>query len=204
MRGRLLAPDRALAPFFPELVDAVGVEPCDPQTVPDARGQGYGLLPESRHHDRGNLVGQIEDARILDRVVTTAMGDAVSLPQLPDDLNRLFEHFEPDICRGPAIAEHMLVERLPAAHAPGEPTLEETGSRSGGMRIDGRVDADGGAGDPDPYLEPLRSGGQCPEDRPDERAVPLLADPGVEMIRDRNEVEPRLLGGDRDLDQLVW
>jgi hypothetical protein len=92
--------------------------------VPEpGRGLG-GTFAEPAHEDRGRLVGERVDARVVDLVVPTAGRDEVALPQLPHQGDRLFEHFHPDLVRRPTGADGVLVERLTGADAEREAPVQ--------------------------------------------------------------------------------
>ncbi len=76
-------------------------------------------------------------------------------------------------------------------------------ARGRGLRHDRRVDPDRRTGDS--RTEPQAFGRvRDPADhRPDEGALTLPVDPGMEMVRDQRELEPRLLGSPRARDEGV-
>ena len=86
------------------------------------------------------------------------------------------------------------LRRLAGADAEEEAALEEQGRRCCRMGDDRRVDAQDRAGHAGPDADGRRRLGHPAEDRPHERAVALLVDPRVEVVRDGQEVEARLLG----------
>ena len=88
----------------------------------------------------------------------------------------------------------MLVEVLAGADAEEEAARQHRGGGRGGLGDDRRVDAEYGARDAGADRDSLRRLGDAPEDAPDERALALAVDPGVEVIRDQGEVKSRLLG----------
>ena len=104
------------------------------------------------------------------------------------------QHLLADLDRRPPLPEHVLVERLAGADAEEEAALEEQGRRRRRLGDDRRVDAQDRAGHAGPDADGRRRLGHAAEDRPHERAVALLVDPRVEVVRDRQEVEARLLG----------
>ena len=63
------------------------------------------------------------------------------------------------------------------------------------------MDAHDRAGDPHDDTDVLRALGECAEHRPHERRVSLLVEPRVEVVGDRHEVEPTLLGHLRDVEE---
>ena len=76
------------------------------------------------------------------------MARAAALPEQPDDLDRLLEHLQAHVGLGPAVAEDVLVERLAAADAEREATVEQDDEvaaawaiTAGWMRIVGQVTA---------------------------------------------------------------
>jgi len=125
-----------------------------------------------------------------------------ALPQQADHLDSLLEHLQAHVGLGPAVAQDVLVERLAAADAEPEAPLVHDRASRGGLRDDGRVDAHGGAGDAggDRQLGDLS---ERPDDRPHERAVPLLVVPRVVVVGDPQRMEARLFGAPRLVDELT-
>jgi hypothetical protein len=90
---------------------------------------------------------------------------------------------------GPAIAEDVLVERLTAADAEREATVEQHGRRRGRLGDDGRVDAHGGTGHGRRHPHPRGRLGDRADRRPHKPAVALLIVPGVEVIGNPETLE---------------
>jgi hypothetical protein len=125
------------------------------------------------------------------------------MPQQADDLDRLLEHLDPLVGRGPARAGDVLVEVLARADAGEEAARHERLGGRRGLRDDRGVDPDQRARDPGAEAEALRRAGDPADHAPYERAVPLLRDPWVEVVGDQAEAEARLLGRRRVGDEVA-
>ena len=129
-------------------------------------------------------------------------GDGLALPQLADQLDRLLEHLQPDVGRGPDVAEHVLVECLAGPHAratnrPSSCTAAVAAAwamTAGWIRTVGQVTAVVTGSEQAWEIAPIIA--------PDERALPLLVVPRVVVVADPEGLEAGLLGGDRLLDEL--
>jgi hypothetical protein len=194
--------DRTLAALGAVEIDGLLVGRGGAEAVADAGGELDRLGAEAGDEDRRRLVGQVVDARVLDRVVRPAMAVLAALPQRADDLDGLLEHLQAHVGLRPAVAEDVLVERLPAADAEVEAPFEQDGARGGGLGDDRRVQAHGGAGDArrDGQLRGLRDRA---DDRPHEGAVALLVDPRVVVVGDPQRVEAGRLGAPGLVDEIA-
>ena len=171
-----------------------------PSPILAASRIAFGPKPETSIG--GGSARQVVDARVLDRVVAPVVALVAALPQQPDHLDRLLEHLQPNVGLGPAVAEDVLVERLPAADAELEAALVQHAAGRRRLRDDRRVDADRRAGDAGRHWEAGRLGERA-DDRPHERAVALRVVPRVVVVGDPQCVEAGRLGSARLLDQLA-
>lgn len=117
------------------------------EAVRDPAGQRSSLRAETGQVDRRWAIRSGEDLGVLNGVVPTAVLDHVAAVQSADHLDRFLQHLQPYVGGRPSIAEHRLVQCLTAAQAEREPAVEQYGAGRGGLRDDGRVDPNGGAGD---------------------------------------------------------
>ena len=101
------------------------------------------------------------------------------------------------------MAEHVLVERLSGTEAEKEPVVEQQGRRRSRLRDDRRMHSHRRAGHADSDLKAFGDGGDGAEDAPHEGAVSLRADPRVEVVGDRHEIEPGLLCSPRIGDEVA-
>jgi hypothetical protein len=130
------------------------------------------------------------------------MLDVLPGPELTDDVDRLLEHLEPLRRGGPTFAGHVFVEVLPRPHAEEESAGHHGGGRRGRLCDERRMHPDQRTRDAGPDTHPVRHRGDATQDAPHEGALALPRDPGMEMVRDQREREPRSLGGRRMPDQL--
>jgi hypothetical protein len=135
--------------------------------------------------------------------VLAVVGNAVALPQGSDHVDRLLEHLQADVGDRPAIAEHVLVEVLSRSHSQKEPSGQHRRTRGGCLSDDRGMDPDRGTGHAGPDPEAVGDLSDPPDHRPDEWALALFVDPGVEVIRDEAERETRLFGSRRVADQVL-
>ena len=119
----------------------------------------------------------------------------VALPELAHDLDRLLEHRDALVGRGPADAGDVLVQVLAGADAEEEAAgPHHRRARRRGLRDDRRVDADQRAGDARAEPEALGRLRDAADHAPDERALALRVVPRVEVVGDQAEREAGLLG----------
>jgi len=104
---------------------------------------------------------------------------------------------------GPVIAEDVLVERLAGAHAERETAAEQLLRRRGGLCDHRGVDPRRRAGDGGRDAQPVGRGCDAAQHGPDERAVTLIIEPGVEVVGDPRGGEAGALGEDGGLDELA-
>ena len=96
--------------------------------------------------------------------------------------------------RGPALADHVLVQVLPRPEPEAEAAAGEDPHRRRLLGDDRRVVADRRAGDVGHQADPLGHRGRGAEHRPGVGRVALLDQPGLEVVADLGEVEARRLG----------
>src|SRR5215211_1885582 len=171
--------------------------------VPDPCCDLDRLGAEGRDVDGRRLFGQGVEAGVLHGVVLAVVALVAALPQQPDHAHRLLHHLQADIGRGPVISEYVLVEVLTAADAEPEAPLEHRRRSSRRLGDDRWVDADGGAGDAGAETHLLGGGGHAPDHRPHERALALLVDPGMVVVRDPGGAESYLLRPPGVADEIV-
>src|SRR5215211_3025151 len=192
-----------LAGLLGEVVNEIRLRGGTHVAVPDLCRDPDRLGAEGRDVDGRRLVGQGVEAGVLHGVVLAVVALVAALPQQPNHAHRLLHHLQSDIGGWPVISEYVLVEVLAAADAEPEASLEHR--RRGGCRLgdDRRVDADGGAGDAGAEAHPLGGGGDPADHRPHERALALLVDPGVVVVRDPGGTESHLLRPPGVADEIV-
>ena len=95
---------------------------------------------------------------------------------------------------GPAGADDVLVQALSGPQSQREPVVAEQPQRGGALRDDGRMVAHGRTRDRRHQADPPRRLGQRAQYGPGQRRMPLLFEPGKEVIGNGREVETRLLG----------
>ena len=119
--------------------------------------------------------------------------DLLAAPQIADHLDSLLQHRQAQLDRRPAITEDVLVEGLTGTDAELEPTVEQ--HRAGRRRLgdDRRVDAHRRAGHGRADVQ-VGDGGDGPDHAPHERAVALLVEPRMEVVRDPHSVDAGLFG----------
>jgi hypothetical protein len=134
--------------------------------------------------------------------VLAAVAYELTGPQLANDLDRLLQHLEPYVDLGPSVTEDVLVQCLARSHAKAEPAWQQRGGRGGGLRDDRWMDAQVGAGHRrrDRKVDCL---GQRADHRPDERTLPLLVVPGMEVVGDPQGIEAGVLGAAGLIDERV-
>jgi MFS family permease len=170
--------------------------------VGDPRGEPDGLVAEPGHEDRRRLIRHRVQPRRLDRVVPPGMGDELAGQQFPDHVDRFLEHLHAFLGAGPPAAKDVLVQRLPGADAEGEPAPGQQRRCRGGLRHDGRVLAQQRAGHRRGHRQ--RRGLRYRADQgPHEPGLPLLVQPGVEVIGDPQGIEPGLFREPGLPDQLI-
>lgn len=133
-----------------------------------------------------------EQLSLFHGVVGAVVLDRVAFPQLADDADGLLQHLSAYVGAGPVDAGDVLVETLPGADAQEEAAVEHHCGGGGGVGDDCRMHADEGGGDPGAYTELLGGFGDATEDRPDEGALTLFGNPGMEVVGDAGEAEADL------------
>jgi hypothetical protein len=130
---------------------------------------------------------------VLHHVVLAVVGDQAALPHLADHRDGLLQHVEPGVHWRPVVAQNVLVQGLPGAHAESEAAAHQLLTGSRGLRDDHRMQA---------YrptrhrgLEPQVAGrpGNAANHGPDKRGMALLVEPGVEVVGDPRGTEAGLL-----------
>lgn len=113
---------------------------------PYLAGEPRGLRAEPGDEYRRRLVGDRVDAGILYRVVLSVVALRAAFPEEPHHLDRLFEHLQAHVGRGPAVAQDMLVQVLAGADAEVKPAFEHHGGGGSGLGEYGGVYSHGGTG----------------------------------------------------------
>src|SRR4051794_4902811 len=171
--------------------------------VGEPAGEVARLLARDGDTDRRRLVGQVPQPRRLDLEMLAADVDVAAGEQRTDDLDGFLESLVTDVRRGPALSDDVLVEVLAGAEAEGEPALAQQLHRGGLLGDDGRVVAEGRAGDVGHQRDPRRRPRGGAEHRPRIGRVALLVEPWEVVVGDDGEVEAGGLGGDHVVDQLA-
>jgi len=156
------------------------------------------------HVDWRQLVGQGKDLRVFDDEVVAVNGLWTTLPELPDDLDRLNQHCLPELDRRPSIAEDVLVEILAGADAKKKSSRHHRGGRSCRLRDDRWMNPENRASDTGTEPKPRRRMGNAADRSPNKGGMALPANPRVEVIRNERIRESGLFGLDGKIDQRVW
>ena len=130
---------------------------------------------------------------MVDRVVLASVGVLAALPEKADHLDRLLEHRDPFVWRGPAGAGDVLVQVLARAEPEREAARQHRADGGRGLRDDRRMRANQRARDPRRDFDPLGCLRDPAQHAPDERALSLRVDPGMEVVGDHREREAELL-----------
>ncbi len=136
-------------------------------------------------------------------VVLAVEGHRLLGPQLPDEPHRLAQPREALLVLRPGDTERALVQVLARADAEDHPVRKQHAERTERLGHDRGVVAkrrrvDGGAeGD---SIRPLPHRRQ-PRER--ERGVPVRMAPGLEVVADKNGIEPVTFGRDRKVEELT-
>ena len=187
--ARLAVPARLL-----ELLDRLALRRDGDQGVAGTAGQLGGLRLGGGDRDRGRLVRERVDPRLLDGVVRPVVRLVAALPEQAQHLDRLLEHLQPLLRAGPHGAGDVLVQLLAGADAQEEAALQHHLRGCRGLGDDRRMDPDRRAGHARAEAQ-LLGGLRDPADHaPDERALALRVDPGVVVVGDQRKGEARLLG----------
>ena len=150
--------------------------------------------------------GERVEPRVVEGVVPAPMGLFPALPEEADHLDRLLEHLDSLVGRGPARAGDVLVQVLACTEAEREPAGQHRADGRRGLSHDRRMRSDQRAGDAGGELESLRRLRDPAEHAPDEWALALGVDPGVEVVGDHREGEAQLLrprGGANEVERCV-
>ena len=154
--------------------------------------------------DRHRLVRFVVDRRPHRFVVLALEVDPLLAPQLLDQFDRLGEAPAPLFrARELAAGGGRLVQRLAGADAEEDAARGQRAERAEGLGDDRRVVAQGRGEDAGPDHHPLGRGGERAEPDQRVRRVAALVAPGLEVVGDRDDVEPRLLRLDREVEQLA-
>src|SRR5262249_14791630 len=140
---------------------------------------------------------------LLHRVEGAAVALKTALPQEPDDVNGLGQARLTHVSLRPSLADDVLVQVFPGAHAQKETSRHHGRGGGGGLRDDG-------GGHPPRRARHRRSEPEScgrepdrPDHAPHERALPPPIDPRVEMIGDHGEAETVFLRHASEPHQLV-
>ena len=174
--------------------------PIEP--VAGARGELRCLRSSRGDHDVDRCLGERVEARVLDRVVKATVACELTTPEEAHYFDRFLEHLAPNRRSGPALSENVLVQILARPHAQEEAARQHRGRGGRGLRDDRGVEAHRRARDARADDELIRGERDPTEGGPDERALALSVDPGVEVVRDEREREARLLGACRIPDEV--
>jgi hypothetical protein len=150
------------------------------------------------------LLGQAEDASIVHREEVALVADVAALPEVADDVDRLFEHHVADVCWWPAFANDVLIQVLAGAEAERESVVAHQPDGGRHLRHDRRVIADDWTGDHGHELHAAGLTRHGPKHAPGEGALALLFEPRMEVIRDDGEIEAGSLGLDAVADEFLW
>ena len=131
------------------------------------------------------------------------MGDQVTLEQLADDRHCLEQHLATLFGARPTPAEDVFVEVLPRTETEDESTIEQCRCRGSSLCHQRRVHPADRTGHGGRYPKPVGPRSDGAQDGPDERGFALRVHPGMEVIRDRRELEPCSLGSYRIEHQLL-
>ena len=156
-----------------------------------------------RDGDGRQLVRERVQAGLLEPVVLAVVALVAALPEQSDNFDRLFEHLEPHVPGRPAVAEDVLVQVLARADAEEEAPRHHGRGRRGRLGDDRRMRADERTGDSCPDPERLGRLRDPAEDGPDERALALAIDPGMEVVGSERELEASLLRRPGVADEVV-
>ena len=178
-------------------VDELAVWRGADEPVPETRRELGGLGRRGRHDHVDRIARKRVDACVLDAIVLPLEAAGLAAPEQSHDLDGLFEHLEPLAGGGPAVAEDMLVEVLARPHTEEESPRHHVGGRRRRLGHDCGVDPDRRTGDAGPEPQLVRRGGDAADHAPDERALPLPLDPGMEVVGDQCEREAVLLRAPR-------
>src|SRR5436190_2137669 len=97
--GDLAVLARVLAGALLELLDELLVRRDVDERIADLSGELRGTRLHRRDGDLDRLVGEVEDPRVLDRVVLPAVGLVAALPEKAHHLDRLLQQLEPLVRR---------------------------------------------------------------------------------------------------------
>ena len=188
-----LSVPRAIAAAGAVLLDGFLVRLGGDECVTRATCQLSRFRPGRRDGDRDRMLGQRVERRVVDRVVLAAVGLLAAVPEEADHLDRLLEHLDPLVGRGPAGARDVLVQVLTCTEPEREPARQHRADGSGGLRDDRRMRPDQRARDAGRKLDPLGCLRDPAQHAPDERTLTLGLDPGMEVVGDHREGEAQLL-----------
>ncbi len=161
--------------------------------VPYLAGESGRLRAEAGDENRRRLVGDGVETGVLHRVMLAVVAFGATLPEKAHHLDGFLQHLQAHVGRGPAVAQDVLVQVLAGADAEVKASFEHHGGGRRGLGHDGGVDAHGGAGHGGGNRQRGHLG-EGPDHRPHKRAVTLLTDPRMVVVRDPERLKSGLLG----------
>jgi hypothetical protein len=165
------------------------------QPIPEACG-GLGTAGRAGGDvDGRRRLGTRVETRVVDGEVVAAVAVDLAAPEHANDLDRFFQHREPNLCRRPVRSDDVLVQSLAGAHTEEEAPGHE--GRGRGLGDERRMDPHDGSRHASADPQALRRLGDRAEHGPDEGALPLALGPRVVMIRDHCRAETYLLSAGR-------
>src|SRR5215510_9103418 len=173
------------------------------QPVAEGGGDLHALLTARRHHERRRRGRKGVEPCVLHHVEGAAIALETALPQEPDDVNGLGQARLTHVRLRPSLADDVLVQVFPGAHAQEETSRHHGRGGGGSLRDNGGMHPHRRAGHRRPEPEPCGGEPDRADHAPHERALPLSIDPRVEMIGDHGEAESVLLRHAGEPHQLV-
>ena len=173
------------------------------EPVAEPAGQLGRERPGRGHVDRHRLVGPVVDRGLRGPVVVALEVHPLAGPQLPDQPDRLREAQAPLLAAGKRVTgDRRLVHGLAGAHAEEHAAGRHHGERGERLRDHRRLVAQRGG--EDARAERRTFGGDRGRAEPGERVrpVPAVMAPRLEVVRDRDDLEPDALGVPGELEQL--